>query len=239
MTTDEERFVRILQRLGDPTASGDLCAVATEVVGVSGAGVMLMSGDVAVGRACSSDRVSTAIEDLQFSLGEGPCVDAYFQARPVLEPNLASPEVTRWPAFTPAAVEAGARAVFGFPLQLGPVCLGALNLYCSEAGALSEDQHADAIVTADVLTRRLLDLQRDAHPGSVAEAIEASGDFHLVVHQASGMVAVQLDVSVAEALIRLRAHGFANDRQLSDVAHDVVARRLRFDAGTGEPVADP
>lgn len=208
--------------------------MAVEVVGVSGAGVMLMSGDVSAGRACSSDDIASAIEDLQFSLGEGPCVDAYFGSHPVLEADLAAPQLVRWPGFAPAAVEAGAGAVFGFPLRIGAVRLGALNLYRADAGPLTADQHADALVTADVIAGTLVVLQADAPPGRVAAEIEAGGDLQLVVHQASGMVAAQLEVSVAEALIRLRAFAFGNDRPLPEVARSVVARRLRFDATTGD-----
>lgn len=237
MTHGAERRFRILRRLvesQDPMESRRLCEAATELVGVTGAGVMLMSGDVSAGRACSSDHVATAIEDLQFSLGEGPCLDAYFHERPVLEPDLAAPAHPRWPAFTPAAVEAGAGAVFGFPLQIGAVRLGALNLYSAAAGELTADQHADALVTADVVARTLIAMQADAPPGGIAAGIEAGGDLQLVVHQASGMIAAQLEVPVAEALIRLRAFAFGNDRPLLEVAREVVARRLRFDAATGD-----
>lgn len=237
MTQGAERRLRVLQRLverQDPFDSGRLCEVATEAVGVSGAGVMLMSDDVSAGRACSSDHVATAIEELQFTLGEGPCVDAYFQERPVLEPDLATPVVARWPAFTPAAVEAGAGAVFGFPLQIGAVRLGALNLYRAVAGPLTDDQHADALVTADVVARALIAMQANAPRGGLATGIEVGGDLQLVVHQASGMVAAQLEVKVAEALIRLRAFAFGNDRPLLNVARDVVDRRLRFDPATGD-----
>lgn len=232
-----ERRLRVLQRLvagREPLVSRRLCEVAAEVVGVSGAGVMLMSGDVSTGRACASDLVATAIEDLQFSLGEGPCVDAYFQGRPVLEPDLAAPAVVRWPAFAPAATAAGAAAVFGFPIQVGAARLGALNLYCAEVGALDAEQHADALVTADVIASTLIAMQAEAPAGQLAVEIEAGSDLQLVVHQASGMVAAQLEVSVAEALIRLRAFAFGNDRPLREVARDVVARRLRFDIATGD-----
>jgi hypothetical protein len=71
-------------------------------------------------------------------------------------------------------------------------------------------------------------LQADAPSGLLAAELEAGADFHHVVHQASGMIAAQLDVNVADALVRLRAHAFANDRPLAEVAADVVARRLRF-----------
>ena len=122
------------------------------------------------------------------------------------------------------------RAVFGFPLQVGAVRLGALNLYRDWSGRLSDDQHADALVMADVAAQAILVLQANAPPGQLAAELEAGADFHYVVHQASGMVAAQLDVSVGQALIRLRAYAFGNDRPLAEVAEDVVARKLRFDA---------
>jgi GAF domain-containing protein len=200
---------------------------------MSGAGIMLMSGDVPRGSVCTTNKVSDVIEQLQFGLGEGPCVDAYHQDRPVLEPDLDEPSTPRWPAFAGPAVEAGVRAIFGFPLHVGAVRLGALNLYRDRPGPLSDDQHADALVMADVAAQALLLLQAEAPPGELAAELESGADFHFAVHQASGMVAAQLDVSVGEALIRLRAHAFGNDRALAGVSEDVVARRLRFDDRSG------
>lgn len=201
---------------------------------MSGAGIMLMAGDVPQGSVCATNDVADLIEQLQYGLGEGPCVDAYRQDRPVLEPDLAEPDTARWVGFTGPAVGAGVRAVFGFPLQVGAVRLGALNLYCDRPGPLTDDQHADALVMADVAAQAILVLQADAPPGKLASELEAGADFHHVVHQASGMVAVQLQISVGQALIRLRAYAFGNDRPLTEVARDVVARRLRFDARSGE-----
>jgi GAF domain-containing protein len=238
-----ERRLRILTRLAGGTApNGEtkrLCQVCAEVTGMSGAGIMLMSGDVARGSVCTTDAVSALIEELQYTLGEGPCVDAYGQDRPVLEPDLAHPARPRWLAFSAAAVEAGVRAVFGFPLHVGAVRLGALNLYCDRPGPLSDDQHADALVVADVAAQAVLVLQANAPPGRLAPELEAGADFHYVVHQASGMVAAQLEVSVAQALIRLRAYAFANDRPLAAVADDVVGRTLRFDGPYGEMAPPP
>lgn len=230
MTVD--RRTRILAQLY-PSGGTDLEAerlgrVCAAVTGVTGAGLMLMSGDAPRGSVATTDRVSTLIEDLQFELGEGPCVDAYRQDRPVLEPDLANPAVARWVAFTPPAVEAGARAVFGFPLQVGAVRLGALNLYCTTPGDLTQDQHADALVVAEVAAQALLIMQANAPPGALAAELEAGSNFQYVVHQASGMVAAQLEVNVAQALIRLRGHAFGHGRPLAEVAQDVVARRLRL-----------
>ena len=179
------------------------------------------------GSVCSSNPVSALIEDLQYTLGEGPCVDAYHQDRPVLEADLAQPGVPRWFAFTPPAVDAGARAVFGFPLGVGSIRLGALNLYRDHPGPLSDDQHADALVMAGVAARAVLAIQAQAPPGALAAELESGSGLHYVVHQASGMVAAQLEVSVGEAMIRSRAYAFANDCLLADAAREVVSRRLR------------
>ena len=227
-----DRLLRILSRFradADKHAGpARICDVSADVLAMSGAGIMLMSADVRRGSVCSSNDVSALIEELQYSLGEGPCVDAYFMDRPVLEPDLAEPAEHRWVAFSPPAVAAGARAIFGFPMQVGAVRLGALNVYRDERGALTDDQHADALVLAGVAARAVLAMQAEAPPGALASELEAGSSFHFVVHQAAGMVAAQLDVPITEALIRLRGYAFAEGRLLTEVAEDVVARRLRL-----------
>lgn len=214
--------------------SGRLCVVSAEVTEMTGAGIMLMSGDVHRGSLCTTDAVSHLLEQLQYGLGEGPCVDAYHDDRPVAEPDLTHPRRPRWLAFTGPAIDAGVRAVFGFPLRMGAIRLGALNLYRDRAGPLTDAQHADALVMADLCAQAVLTMQADAPAGTLAGALDAGADFQDVVHQASGMVAAQLDITVARALMRLRAHAFGNERSLTDVAGDVVARRLRFDIRRGE-----
>src|SRR5438034_7831026 len=226
-----DRLRRVLAALsagGDGWSSAGLCGACPEIVGVNGAGVMLMSGEIPRGSLCTTDGVSQLIEELQYTLGEGPCVDAYQQDEVVAEPDLADPVARRWPAFSPPALQAGVRAVFGFPLRAGTVRLGALNLYRDCPGPLSGDQHADALVIADVAADWLLEAQAGAPFGAVAEELEAGADFHFAVHNAAGMVSVQEDIGVTEALIRLRAYAFSSDRLLADVAQDVVARRLRL-----------
>ena len=123
----------------------------------------------------------------------------------------------------------GVRAVFGFPLRVGTVRLGALNFYRDRPGPLSDGQHADALVVADVAARWVLEAQAGAPPDAFAGELEDGAELHFAVHNAAGMVAVpQEEISVTEALIRLRAYAFGNDRLLADVADDVVARRLRL-----------
>jgi hypothetical protein len=230
-----ERILGLLVGSGDGAfGTKRLCQVCAEATGTSGAGIMLMSAEVPQGSLCTTNEMSDLIEQLQYALGEGPCVDAYRQDWPVLEPDLARPETARWPAFSPPALAGGVRAVFGFPLQVGSVRLGALNLCCDRAGPLSDDQHADALVMADIAAQAVLVLQAEAPPGQLAAELGAGADFHYVVHQAAGMVAAQLGASVREALVRLRAYAFGNDLSLTDVAKDVVERKLRFDAANGD-----
>ncbi|HUY25012.1 MAG TPA: GAF and ANTAR domain-containing protein [Candidatus Saccharimonadales bacterium] len=224
----EDRLLHILTRLVElnPEGGSDhLCQLSAEVAGVTGAGIMLMSDDpFPQGSLCSTDGVSALIEELQFTLGQGPCIDAFRDDQVVSEPDLAGPTSFRWPALCPPLLAAGARALFGFPLRVGGIRMGALNLYQDHPGDLSAAQHADALSLAYVSARVVLSQSGDldvlgAGPGA---------DFHLVVHQAAGMVSVQLGVSLAEALVRLRARAFAQDTNVDKVADLVVSRTLRF-----------
>ena len=225
------RLHRILAALaagGDGWSSARLCGACPGIVGVNGAVVMLMSGDMPRGSLCATDEVSQLIEELQYTLGEGPGVDACQQDEVVAEPDLADPVNPRWLAFTGPALRAGVRAVFGFPLRAGTVRLGALSLYRDSPGPLTGDQHADALVVAEVAARWVLEAQAGAPPDVVAAELEAGADFHFPVHNAAGIVSAREGISVPEALIRLRALAFSSDRRLADVAQDVIARRLRL-----------
>lgn len=216
--------------IGEEDPKHSLCVAAAAAVGVAGAGVILMSGGRALGSVCVSSPMTEAAEEAQYTLGEGPCVDAFRTKEPVLEPDLADPESTRWPGFREAAQAAGVKAVFGFPLLIESVCFGALNLYHDRAGALSDDQFADALAVAHVASRTVLGWQSVAGPGSLAWQLEHVPMHRAAVHQASGMVSVQAAVSVRDAVIMLRAYAFAEDRPISEVATDVVGGILRLDA---------
>ena len=227
------RRIRILEALaekgsGANVTSARLCEVSRRVTGATGAGILLMSADAPLGSVCTANKVSALIESLQYTLGEGPCIDAHRHGRPVLEPDLADPAEPRWLAFTGPVVEAGVRAIFAFPVKVGSVHLGALNLYMDTAGPLTDDQHADALVMAEIAGQAVLVMQTECSGDALAAELEEGSDFHYVVHQAAGMVSAQLEVSVGQALVRLRAHAFASERALDAIAADVVARRLRF-----------
>lgn len=228
-----DRLGRILSMLADrsqdATGTRHLCDLGAEVTDMTGAGIMLLSDDVARGSLSATDPVASQLEELQYTLGEGPSIDAYRDGRVVTEPNLVDPDVIRWQAFVSLAVDAGAKALFSFPVRIGAIRLGALNLYRDQPGPMSDDQHADALVMSDVAARSILAMQGDAEPGTIATELEVGTNFHFVVHQAAGMVSVQLGVSVTEALVRLRALAFRTDRPITEVARDIVDRHLRLD----------
>jgi hypothetical protein len=138
--------------------------------------------------------------------------------------------VRRWPVFAPAACQAGAAAIFAFPLQVGAIRAGVMGLYREEPGSLSAFQLGDALVFADTATLLLLDAQGQA-PGDLGPQAGQPADLALLraeIDQATGMLTEQLGVGIADAFVRLRAYAYVNDLRLTDVARDIVARRLRL-----------
>ena len=227
----QEHLLDILHGLTADREAGQgsgarLVRACVSALDVTGAGIMIMVDGGHRGTLGSSDATMGVVEDLQFTLGEGPCLDSYRLGQPVFEPSLAAPITDRWPLFSPPAVKAGVRAIFGFPLQVGAIKLGALDVYLDRPGDLDDTQLADALVMADVVTHEILELQAGAPPDALASELDTPENLRAVVHQASGMLAVQLDVPIADALIRLRAYTYAEKRLVNEVAHDVVAERL-------------
>lgn len=218
---------------GDGTSSiiDRVCLAAVELLSLEGAGLSLMVGGELQGTAGVSEPGIAAVQELQLSLGEGPCVDAAARGEPVLEPDLADPAVVRWPAFAQAGVEAGVLAVFAFPLHLGAIRIGVLVLYRGRAGALSADEQSLGLVLADVATQVILGLQAGAEPDRLHALLAKEPAHWAEIHQATGMVSLQLGVSLDEAFVRLRAFAFARDRSLRAVAGDIVARRVRLEKG--------
>jgi hypothetical protein len=242
VTVPDEQMAAILRRLGSHDFSGSgtlvLCELAAEITGVSGASITLLSEQLARGSLCNTGGVAAYLDELHFTLGEGPAFDAHKRGNPVLEPDLDTPSSARWPAFVPLAVGAGVRALFAFPLRIGAVRLGAVTLFRDEPGPLDDKQYTDALVMALVASRTILALQANAPPGSLAVELEMGANFHFVVHQAAGMVSIQLNIGVTEALVRLRAHAFLTERSIDDVSRDVVDRRLRLtDVNSSRPAS--
>ena len=218
-----------------PVALAAVGRAAVRWLGVDGASVTAVGSPAAREPLFASDELSARLEELQFTLGEGPAVAEFRLGSPELVPDL---ELAggRWPVFAPAAVAAGARAMFAVPLQAGAIRVGVLSLYRAAPGPLAAGELADVLVLAGIALQLVLDAAAgvssvagypgpDGLPGSRAE-----------LYQAIGMVSVQLGVSLEEASARLRARAFASGAELRNLAEDVVSRRVRFDP---DPEPDP
>jgi hypothetical protein len=175
---------------------------------------------------------TAALEDLQQVQGHGPSLDAAGHGALLLVPRVTEFTDSRWPGL-PAAIEAlDVHAVFSFPLRIGVIGLGALTGHRTRPGPMSTDQLTDAFGLADTLAQ--LTIATAAHADfTYAELLDEPGLYFAEVHQATGMLAAQLDVDCDHALIRLRGHAFSHDRTLLDVSRDVLARRLRL-GGNGD-----
>jgi hypothetical protein len=206
-----------------------LCSAAVRDLGVSGCWVRLMTEPEPSGVGAASDPISQTLEELQFTLGEGPCIDAFSSRRPILDGDLEAVDGGRWPVYGPAALTRGARAVFAFPLQVGAVRLGVMGLYADRPGGLTAATIVRALAFADVATDAVLDAQALAEQGAAPPGVDEAMDNRAELYQAQGMVMIQLGISLVDAMVRLRAHAYSHDRRLGEVAHDVVVARLRLD----------
>jgi hypothetical protein len=213
-----------------PVSVAAVCTAAARHLGVDGASVTVASGRRTSEPLFASDELSARLEELQFTTGEGPGTDEFWLGSPVLIADLDS-AVARWPGFVPEAMAAGARAMFALPLQAGAIRVGVLSLYRAVPGPLSAGELADVLVFADIALQLLLDAASGVSGSPGYRPLNGLSDRRAVVHQATGMISVQLGVSIEEALARLRAHAFAASAAVGDVAGDVVSRRLRFNPG--------
>jgi len=227
-TLDQARRIAVaFARETARSASARMCAACVEVLDVTGAGITVMAGDQAGPICVSSPRIA-ALEDLQYTTGQGPCRDAFQLGRSVHAPRLGRDIWERWPTFVDLAQATGIGAVFAYPMTLAGARVGVLTLYQNAEGDLTALQQDDSLVLADIITETVLGLQDDAPDGTLSGSLEGAVQYRAQIYQASGMVAIQLSISAADALLRIRAHAFATDSAVADVAADIVSRRLQL-----------
>lgn len=230
------RVAEILAELadGDPDELGladRLVAACARALPVTGVGLVLMTDTGPAGMVAATDGPAATMEELQFTLGEGPCVDAIGSGLPVLHPDLARSGPGRWPGFTDGALRAGIAAVFALPLRVGGIRVGVLDLYRDEVGVLSDAELADALSFADAATSVLLSLQAresGALDGSTTVTAVPVLEDRAEVHQATGMVSVQAGVSLAHALVLLRARAYATEQPILTLARAVLTQTVDF-----------
>ena len=232
MSDHDDLATELLRIVAEDGAEAPLriCQAVVAVMPLDGAAITLISDPDHQEPVCATDELAARLDELQFTLAEGPCVDAHATGHPVLVADIADPADMRWPAFVDGVRATRMRAIFAVPMQIGAARLGVLDLYRLRQGHLSRDDLTSALQAADAAMWAVLDprarpaLEDAERAGEVMQAPLAWAE----VHQATGMLIAQLGISAAAALARLRAYAFAHERRLNDVARDVVARRLRL-----------
>jgi len=209
-----------------------LCSPFLSVLPVAGAAVSVLAGVSGQSTMCSTDPTAARLDELQFDLGEGPCWDAMSTRMPVLRPDFRHDDSGVWPMFSDAVHSdprgSAVHAIYAFPLFVGSLDIGAVDLYSTTGTPLQSHEVTDAsdlasVAAWQVLRRILADTPTD-------DAAGPSTYNRREVHQATGMVLAQLDISADEAALLLRAHAFSSGRTVAEVANDVVERRLNFAA---------
>ena len=206
-------------------AAGDpICAVFLTMLPVDHVGVSTLGAPFDVETVCASDRAASVLEEVQLDSGVGPCWAARAAGSPLLLHDLHAETDHDWPMLRAAASVHGVRSVYAFPMNVGLVEVGVVDLYADDAGALKHRDVALASAMADAAALRIFD--RVLAGEDAAETF--GGSARRVVHQATGMVCAQLRVSPEDALVIIRAHAFAAGRPVRDIAESIVAREIDF-----------
>jgi len=204
----------------------DLLMTCIAAVAVDGGGMSLVSTAGIRQPLYGSDDTAQLMERLQFTVGEGPCVDASASGSPVLVPDLDEPGSgvrQRWPVFLAEATKADVRAVFAFPVRIGAISLGAIDLYRRSPGPLLREQLADALTTVDTIAAALLEVEDTVDFGLDTDRLSS-----MAVHRAAGMVMEQLGTNIEDALMRLRARAYSEGVPINDLADAVIIGEKRF-----------
>lgn len=203
-----------------------LCRAAVHNLDVSGAAVSLMVDVGATGVVAGANAHSLRMEELQFTFGEGPSLDAFAYRRLVLTADFDDLRDGQWLAFTASALESDVRAVFAYPLQIGAITLGVFTVYRSRSGSFDTVAGSMAITFAEIATEIILDGDPDPRPGQLHPGLQTVWQNRAEIHQAQGVVMVDLGISLTDALIRMRAYAYARDMPLSKVARSIMAGDL-------------
>lgn len=215
-------------------AADRLCAACVDLFEIDAAAVSLVfdgANSATLGVSGSKARV---YDELQFTMGEGPCMDSVATRAPVMVEDLAGPGLRRWPAYGPALLAHEIRGVFALPILVAGQYLGALDLFTIAPGPLDVDQLIGGMMAAELAELPILDLMTADLAAAVNDPdstawTELNRLTRAEVAQATGMLVAQLDVSASEALVRLRAHAYASGHSATEVANDILGRRLRLE----------
>jgi hypothetical protein len=229
----EQLLAAVDGRRGE-AAANRLCEACVELFDVDAAAISLVFDGANAGTLGHSGGPARQYDELQFTVGEGPCLDSVTNRRPILVFDLADRREARWPLYGPAMLEMSIRGVFAMPVVVAGEYVGALDLFRSDPGDLTAAQLAGAMLAGEMAGVPMLDLMDgDLLAAASDPAADAWAELTALsrteVSQATGMLVAQLDVEPAEALVRLRAHAYATRRSATEVARDILDRRLRFE----------
>lgn len=210
----------------------ELCAAFLATLPISGISISAFPGHAPETSIGASDAIAARLDELQFDLGEGPRWEALRTRQPILLPHVKSDGHTAWPVFAKAVLDYDVAALFVFPLLLGAIDVGVIELYSSSPGPLSPADYAAALQLCDAATwqllRHILTTSPDDRGGDKDPELEKSLLSRREVHQATGMVLAQTGLSATNALLLLRAHAFSEGLTVREVARDVVSKELDF-----------
>ncbi|MEN0083456.1 MAG: GAF and ANTAR domain-containing protein [Leifsonia sp.] len=235
MSDDDERFTQAVRELrGDAPSDRDLGRPFVDLFPVSGTAISTLGDLLGSETLYASDPLAARLDELQFDLGIGPCWDALRTARPVIEPDLAAHPRSTWPVFSETAAADGVGSLFAFPMLVGSLQVGAVDMYSRRPMTLDRVQTRQAASLADLVGRVVL--RRALVRAAVADPEEPESPFsRRLIHQASGMVLAQLDISAEDARLVIQGHAFATGRSMMEVSRDIVDGALDFSAdATGE-----
>jgi ANTAR domain/GAF domain len=229
-----EQFLAAVGGRRGTDAADRLCEACVMLFDVDAAAISLVFDGTNSGTLGSSGEPARVYDELQFLLGEGPCLDSVARRGPVQVVDLANPDEGRWPLYGPAMLDLQVRGVYAMPVVVAGEYVGALDLFRAQPGALHRDEISGAVVAAELAGIPLLDLlDADLHAAAADPRSNAWAELNALsraeVSQATGMLVAQLEVEPAEALVRLRAHAYSSGRSATDVARDILDRRLRLE----------
>jgi GAF domain-containing protein len=211
---DEFDLIDFLHMLADRTAV---------LVGAATVGLMLADQRGRLEFLAASDENTRLLELFQVQNSEGPCLDAFRTAVPVINADLAEAG-SRWPRFAPRATAAGFRSVHAFPLRLRSEVIGALNVFGRQPGSSLDDADVPIVqALADIAAIGLLQERAIRRGEILTEQLQAALNSRIVIEQAKGAIAQARGVSVDEAFSMLRNYARRTNRRLVDIAHTVVA----------------
>lgn len=227
MTGSFEAAMDALERSAETPAG--FCRPFLDVLPVSGASVATVGDLLGSETLSASDEVAARLDELQFDLGEGPCWDAMTSGRPVLEPDVRGQRRSPWPAFSAAILHDDVSSIFAFPLSVGPLRMGAVDLYSVVPVELDRRQAKQADAMAAVVGRHVLRQALNA----VGRDGDDTGNAYSrrLIHQATGVVLAQLGLSADDARLVIHGHAFATSQSMKDVAQDILDGRLNFARG--------